>query len=70
MKQSGFLSYYANQFITVEIDSTYYATPIASTDSNWYVRTPPDFIFAAEVPQVVTHEKVLKDCEAEFGLCR
>ena len=33
---------------------------------NWYERTPPDFIFAAKVPQVITHEKVLKDCEAEF----
>jgi len=31
MKQGDFLSYYANQFITVEIDSTYYRTPSAST---------------------------------------
>jgi len=66
MKQSDFLSYYANQFITIEIDNTYYAPPIASTVTNWYERTPPDFIFAAKVPQVVPHEKVLRDCEAEF----
>jgi uncharacterized protein YecE (DUF72 family) len=66
MKPPDFLSYYATQFKTVEIDSTYYRTPSASTVTNWYERTPPDFIFAAKVPQVVTHEKVLKDCEAEF----
>ncbi len=66
MKPRDFLSYYARQFQTVEIDSTYYATPSASTVINWYERTPPDFIFAAKVPQVVTHEKVLKDCEEEF----
>ena len=66
MKPRDFLSYYARQFQTVEIDSTYYATPSASTVTNWYERTPPDFIFAAKVPQVVTHEKVLVDCEAEF----
>jgi uncharacterized protein YecE (DUF72 family) len=66
MKPHGFLSYYATQFKTVEIDSTYYGTPSASTVTNWYERTPPDFIFAAKVPQIVTHEKLLKDCEAEF----
>jgi uncharacterized protein YecE (DUF72 family) len=65
-KPQDFLSYYATQFKTVEIDSTYYGTPSASTVTNWYERTPPGFIFAAKVPQVVTHEKVLKDCEAEF----
>ncbi len=66
MKPRDFLSYYARQFQTVEIDSTYYATPTASTVTNWYERTPPDFIFAAKVPQVITHEKVLVDCRAEF----
>jgi uncharacterized protein YecE (DUF72 family) len=54
------------QFRTVEIDSTYYGTPGASTVTNWFERAPPDFIFAAKVPQIVTHERVLKDCEAQF----
>jgi uncharacterized protein YecE (DUF72 family) len=66
MKPHDFLSYYAKQFKTVEIDSTYYGTPSAATVTSWYEKTPPDFVFAAKVPQVVTHEKVLKDCEAEF----
>jgi uncharacterized protein YecE (DUF72 family) len=66
VKPRDFLCYYATQFKTVEIDSTYYRTPSVSTVTNWYERTPPDFIFAAKVPQVVTHEKVLKDCGAEF----
>lgn len=70
MQPRDFLSYYARQFKTVEIDTTYSATPSASTVTNWYERTPPDFIFAAKVPQVVTHEKALKDCETAFGLCR
>jgi uncharacterized protein YecE (DUF72 family) len=29
-------------------------------------RPPSDFIFAAKVPQIVTHEKMLKDCQSEF----
>jgi uncharacterized protein YecE (DUF72 family) len=66
MQPRNFLSYYATQFKTVEIDSTYYGTPRVSTVMNWYHRTPSDFVFAAKVPQVVTHDKVLKGCEAEF----
>ena len=65
-KSRDFLSYYATQFATVEVDSTFYGTPSASTVTGWYEKTPADFIFAAKVPRVVTHEKVLVDCEAEF----
>jgi uncharacterized protein YecE (DUF72 family) len=65
LKARDFLSYYATQFSTVEVDSTFYGTPIASTVTGWYEKTPPDFLFAAKVPQIITHEKVLLDCEAE-----
>jgi uncharacterized protein YecE (DUF72 family) len=67
MKPRDFLTYYATQFRTVEVDSTLYRTPSASTVVGWYEKTPPaDFIFAAKVPQVITHEKILVNCEAEF----
>jgi uncharacterized protein YecE (DUF72 family) len=66
LKQSQYLAHYAKSFKTVEIDSTYYGTPAASTVESWYRKTPSDFIFAAKVPQIVTHEKMLKDCESEF----
>ena len=63
MRSKDFLRHYAGQFQTVEIDSTFYGTPAASTVTSWNERTPQDFIF---VPQVITHEKVLVDCEPEF----
>jgi len=66
MRSTDYLAYYATRFQTVEIDSTYYRTPSASTVSAWYQKTPPDFVFAAKVPQVITHEKILVNCEAEF----
>jgi uncharacterized protein YecE (DUF72 family) len=66
MKARDFLSYYSSKFATVEIDSTFYGAPSASTVSAWYERTPPDFLSAAKVPSLVTHEKMLVDCEAEF----
>jgi uncharacterized protein YecE (DUF72 family) len=66
MQSRDFLSYYATRFNTVEIDSTFYGTPSVSTVAKWNEKTPPDFIFATKVPQVVTHEKVLVNCDSEF----
>ncbi len=66
MEPREHLTHYARTFRTVEIDSTFYATPSVTTVTAWYEKTPPDFFFAAKVPQVITHDKVLLDCDAEF----
>lgn len=66
MQSRDFLSYYATQFATVEVDSTFYGCPSPTTVSNWSARTPDDFIFSVKVPQVITHDKALLDCDAEF----
>jgi uncharacterized protein YecE (DUF72 family) len=66
MKSRDFLSYYATQFATVEVDSTFYGCPSATTVNNWAARTPEDFLFCVKVPQIITHEKVLVDCNSEF----
>jgi uncharacterized protein YecE (DUF72 family) len=66
MKSADYLSYYATKFRTVEIDSTYYGTPSRSTVISWRDKTPADFIFAAKVPQSITHDKMLVDSDAEF----
>jgi len=56
MRSKDFLSYYAGQFQTVEIDSTFYGTPTASTVTSWNEKTPQDFIIAAKVPQLCGDE--------------
>jgi uncharacterized protein YecE (DUF72 family) len=66
MKPADYLSYYATQFDTVEVDSTFYGCPSARTVNNWAARTPEDFIFSVKVPQVITHDKALVDCDSEF----
>ena len=38
--KSGYLEAYARHFATVEIDSTFYATPRASVVAGWHERTP------------------------------
>jgi uncharacterized protein YecE (DUF72 family) len=66
MQSRDFLSYYATQFATVEVDSTFYGCPAPTTVNNWAARTPEDFTFSVKVPQVITHEKALVDCDSEF----
>src|SRR5882762_5052169 len=66
MNSRDFLSYYATQFSTVEVDSTFYGCPSANTVNNWADRTPEDFIFSVKVPQFITHEKVLVDYVPDF----
>jgi uncharacterized protein YecE (DUF72 family) len=66
MKPADYLSFYAQKFDTVEIDSTYYRTPSAATVRGWESKTPPGFLFAAKVPQTVTHDNVLVDCDKDF----
>ena len=61
-----FISEYAKRFDTVEVDSTFYRSPSAAMVKNWYLRTPPGFVFAAKIPRTITHEKVLQDCDAEL----
>ena len=67
MRSADYLPFYAEHFHTVEVDSTFYACPSARTVSNWAARTPEGFIFSLKVPQIITHEKVLVDCNTEFA---
>jgi uncharacterized protein YecE (DUF72 family) len=67
LRPAEYLSYYATQFDTVEVDSTFYRAPSERTVRGWYAKTPPGFIFAAKFPQAITHDKVLVDCDAEVS---
>lgn len=67
LKPADYLSFYAEHFDTVEIDSTFYGTPSPETVKAWARKTPDGFLFSAKVPQLITHEKVLVDCDAEFN---
>ncbi len=62
---SAFLEAYAAQFPTVELDTTFYGVPRASTIAGWRDRTPAGFQFAAKFPQTITHQKSLVHCAEE-----
>jgi uncharacterized protein YecE (DUF72 family) len=67
----GYLEAYANAFPIVEIDSTFYGTPRATTVQGWKDRTPSTFRFSAKFPKLITHDKkldrALGDAEAFIG---
>jgi uncharacterized protein YecE (DUF72 family) len=63
----GFLSFYAERYPVVEVDSTFYHSPSRRTVEGWRDKTPDGFGFSLKVPQVITHEKLLLDCRAEVS---
>ncbi|MCW3995893.1 MAG: DUF72 domain-containing protein [Candidatus Bathyarchaeota archaeon] len=60
-----YLAYYSTQFNTVEVDSTFYRIPTQQTVTNWKQQTPGGFVFSLKFPQIITHVKMLKDCQDE-----
>ena len=61
------LTEYARALHTVEIDSTYYATPAARTVDGWRRRSPEGFRFALKTPSEITHVRRLRDAEGPFA---
>lgn len=59
-----FLTVYARAFNTVEVDSTFYATPAVQTVRSWASRVPEHFTFALKLPREITHEHRLRNSES------
>lgn len=54
-----YLAHYSQVFNAVELDSTFYGAPRASTLQQWAAQTPPDFQFCPKTPREITHERSL-----------
>lgn len=52
------LRYYASQFDTVEVDSSFYGMPAATTAQLWAERTPPGFVFHVKAFGMLTRHGV------------
>ncbi len=63
-----FLPYYSSKFDTVEVDNTFYRIPTEKAVKKWESQTPSNFFFSFKFPSVITHIKMLKDCERETRL--
>ena len=50
---------YSTVFKIVEINSTFYRNPSKGTVMGWLKYAPSDFVFAAKLPKLITHDKRL-----------
>jgi uncharacterized protein YecE (DUF72 family) len=59
-KSKGFdeLAFYARHFDTVEVNSSFYRVPSASTTASWARRTPKEFDFSLKLYQKFTHPEM------------
>jgi uncharacterized protein YecE (DUF72 family) len=65
-KPVEYLARYAEVFDAVELDTTFYGIPVASTVDTWRDSTPEGFQFTAKVPRSITHDRHLVDSADEL----
>jgi uncharacterized protein YecE (DUF72 family) len=55
------LEYFAGEFPTVELNSTFYHDPKPETYDGWRERTPASFVFAVKMSRFITHRRLLAE---------
>jgi uncharacterized protein YecE (DUF72 family) len=63
----GMLRFYAERFPTVEINNTFYRMPGEGMLARWADQVPAHFAFTLKAPRRITHDKRLKEVDAEVG---
>ena len=61
------LRYYAGHFRTVEINNTFYRMPAEAMLSRWAAEVPAGFAFTLKAPRRITHDKRLRNAEADVA---
>ena len=56
-------AFYAEEFDTVEINSSFYHLPPPKTFEGWRKQAPPGFCYAVKANRFLTQAKKLRDCE-------
>jgi uncharacterized protein YecE (DUF72 family) len=64
------LSFLAQHFNTVEINTSFYRLPSADMFSTWAAATPDDFVFAVKVSRLITHNHRLHDVAEAWATFR
>ena len=62
-----FLSFYASQLNSVEVNYTFTKLPTSAIVAEWLAATPPGFRFTFKAPQRITHFSRLIDCEPHLA---
>ncbi|MEO6584113.1 MAG: DUF72 domain-containing protein [Ferruginibacter sp.] len=67
LPQRLWLSHYATQFNTLEVNATFYKLPTPATLLKWYDTTPANFVFTVKAPRNITHYKNFINCSDEIN---
>lgn len=54
-KTKEYLKYYAEQFNTIELNTTHYRIPTFETIQKWHTESTADFKFCPKIPQAISH---------------
>ncbi len=65
LSSKDWLSFYSQNFSTVEINMTFYRFPKPDTLRSWLEKTPPDFTFTLKANRQITHLKKIKNVQHE-----
>ena len=68
MKSEEFLAYFSGRLQSVEINSSFYASPTAATVKSWAEKTGEGFRFSFKAPRQVTHILKLGKGSAEAAV--
>src|SRR2546430_7159574 len=69
--QRSWLSYYADHFHTVEVNSTFYRLASPTAAETWAEQSPPGFIFAVKASRYLRSEEHTSELQSQSNLvCR
>ncbi len=82
-KTKDYLTHYAKQFNTIELNTTHYRIPDFKTIQKWKTESTPDFRFCPKIPQAISHSagmglndgkliafcESIQDLEEKMGCC-
>ncbi|MDP4130633.1 MAG: DUF72 domain-containing protein [Bacteroidota bacterium] len=63
LPQKGWFAFYATQFNTLELNTTFYRFPTPAMLGNWFDQSPDVFLFSVKAPRLITHYKKFQDTE-------
>jgi uncharacterized protein YecE (DUF72 family) len=65
LARKRWFEYYSSQFLTVEVNATFYRSFKDDTYLGWKKKAPNGFRYVLKAPQTITHQKLLIDVEEE-----
>lgn len=71
LKPAQWLTYYAEFFTSIEVNTTFYSPPRSGLLEHWLSQVPGDFSFTLKMNRAVTHEKGLREIRPDlYGFLR